>query len=131
MYSTVTNASETQPRFFFYGQDTYHPTSKLTVNLGVRYELIPPESVNAARQRRDLDPANGLMYVFGYSNAVSSHGIQTANYHDFAPRIGVAYQIDQKTVVRAGYGWSYDLGVFGSNFGHNVTQNPPVLDTRA
>ena len=53
------------------------------------------------------------------------------NWHNFAPRVGVAYQIDPKTVVRAGYGWSYDLGVFGSNFGHNVTQNPPVLSNQS
>ncbi len=70
---------------------------------------------------------NGLMYVFGVGG-VSSHGIQTMNWHEFAPRAGLAYQMDKKTVVRAGYGWSYNLGTFGSTFGHNVTQNPPVLD---
>src|SRR5262249_14146746 len=52
------------------------------------------------------------------------------NWHHFAPRVGVAYQFNPKTVIRAGYGWSYDLGVFGSNFGHNVTQNPPVLSNQ-
>ncbi len=128
--STSTNAQESQPRYFFYGQDTYHPTSKLSVNLGLRYELIPPESVNGAGNGATFSLSTGLLYVFG-DNQISSHGIQTANYHDFAPRIGVAYQIDQKTVVRAGYGWSYDLGVFGSNFGHNVTQNPPVLSNQS
>src|SRR5262249_40821903 len=45
----------------------------------------------------------------------------------FAPRVGVAYQVNAKTVVRLGYGRSYDMGVFGSNFGHAVTQNLPVL----
>jgi hypothetical protein len=129
--SSSTTASENQPRFFFYGQDSWHPNAKLTVNLGVRYELIPPEAVNAAGNGATFDIANGLMYVFGYGNSVSSHGIQTANYHDFAPRIGVAYQLNEKTVIRAGYGWSYDLGVFGSNFGHNVTQNPPVLSNQS
>ncbi len=124
--STSTNAQESQPRFFFYGQDTYHPTSKLTLNLGLRYEVIPPESVNGTGNGATYDLATAQMVVFGY-NQVSSHGIQTTNYKDFAPRIGIAYQLTPKTVIRAGYGWSYDLGVFGSNFGHNVTQNPPVL----
>jgi hypothetical protein len=73
-----------------------------------------------------LDLANGLMYVFG-EGGVSSHGIQTMNWHLLAPRAGIAYQIDKKTVIRSGYGWSYNLGTFGSTFGHNVTQNPPVL----
>jgi hypothetical protein len=43
------------------------------------------------------------------------------------PRLGVAYQLNPKTVIRAGYGRSFDLGVFGSIFGHVVTQNLPVL----
>lgn len=129
--SSSTNASESQPRLFFYGQDTWHPTAKWTLNLGVRYEFIPPESVNAAGNGATFNLANGLMYVFGYGSSVSAHGIQTPNYHDFAPRVGIAYQLNEKTVIRAGYGWSYDLGVFGSNFGHNVTQNPPVLSNQS
>jgi len=49
------------------------------------------------------------------------------NQVNFAPRLGVSYQVNAKTVVRAGYGRSYDTGVFGSIFGHAVTQNLPVL----
>ena len=45
----------------------------------------------------------------------------------FDPRIGLAYQMNDKTVIRAGYGRSFDTGVFGSIFGHVVTQNLPVL----
>ena len=43
------------------------------------------------------------------------------------PRLGVAYAYNDKTVIRPGYGRSFDLGVFGSTFGHVVTQNIPVL----
>ena len=39
----------------------------------------------------------------------------------------MTYQLDDKTVIRAGYGRSFDTGVFGSIFGHTVTQNLPVL----
>jgi hypothetical protein len=67
--------------------------------------------------------------VFGVGG-VSSHGIQDMNWHNFAPRFGFAYQLTPKTVIRGGYGWSYDIGVFGSTFGHNVTQNPPVLSNQ-
>ena len=42
----------------------------------------------------------------------------------------MTYQLDSKTVLRAGYGRSYDLGVFGSLFGHSVTQNLPVLSVQ-
>ena len=41
------------------------------------------------------------------------------------------YQLDPKTVIRAGYGRSFDTGVFGSIFGHVVTQNLPVLADQA
>ena len=49
------------------------------------------------------------------------------NHLNWAPRLGAAYQFDEKTVIRAGFGRSYDIGVFGSLFGHSVTQNLPVL----
>ena len=128
--STSTNAQESQPRLFWYAQDTWRATQKLTLNLGLRWELTYPESVNGAGNGATLNLSDGNMYVFGVGG-VSSHGIQTMNYHHFAPRVGVAYAFNPKTVIRAGYGWSYDLGVFGSNFGHNVTQNPPVLSNQS
>ena len=40
------------------------------------------------------------------------------NKINWAPRLGASYQINEKTVIRAGYGRSYDIGVFGSIFGH-------------
>jgi hypothetical protein len=124
--STSTNAQENQHRFFFYGQDEWHMTPKLTVTYGVRWDIVLPETVNAPGNGATLNLSNGLMYVFGIGG-VPNYGIQNAMWHDFAPRVGVAYQLDKKTVVRAGYGWAYDLGTFGTSFGHNVTQNPPVL----
>lgn len=128
--STSTNAQESQPRLFWYGQDEWRPTPKWTITAGLRWEMIFPESVNGPGNGATLDLNNGLMYVFGVGG-VSSHGIQTMNWHNFAPRAGFAYQLNQKTVVRGGYGWSYDLGTFGSTFGHNVTQNPPTLSNQS
>src|SRR5262245_64182499 len=49
------------------------------------------------------------------------------NSWNWAPRVGATYQLNEKTVIRSGYGRSYDIGVFGSLFGHTVTQNLPVL----
>ena len=51
----------------------------------------------------------------------------SSSFTHFAPRLGIAYQTNPKTVVRIGYGRRYDIGVFGSIFGHTVTQNLPVL----
>jgi len=49
------------------------------------------------------------------------------SFTDLAPRLGIAYEATPKTVVRMGYGRSFDIGVFGSIFGHTATQNLPVL----
>jgi hypothetical protein len=128
--STSTNAAERQKRFFWYAQDEWRPSAKLTISLGLRWEMIFPESVNGPGNGATLNLNDGLIYVFGVGG-VSSHGIQTMNWKNFAPRFGVAYQLNPKTVIRTGFGWGYDLGVFGSNFGHNVTQNAPVLSNQS
>jgi hypothetical protein len=128
--SSSTNAQERQRRFLWYGQDEWRPTPKWTITLGLRWEMIFPESVNGPGNGATLNLNNGLMYVFG-EGGVPLSGIQAENWRTYAPRAGIAYQLNQKTVVRAGYGWGYDLGVFGSTFGHNVTQNPPVLSQQS
>ena len=124
--STSTDAQERQKRFFWYGQDTFRITPKLQINYGLRWEMVFPETVNAAGNGAQLNLATGKIGVFGIGK-ISMHGYQEMNWRNFAPRLGVAYQLTQKTVVRAGYGWAYELGTFGSIFGHNVTQNIPVL----
>ncbi len=124
--SPTTDASESQKRLFWYVQDTWRITPKLQLNYGLRWEMIFPEKVNAPGNGGQLNLATGKIAVFGVGQ-VSDHGIQEMNWKNFAPRIGVTYQLNPKTVIRAGYGWSYSVGVFGTLFGHNVTQNLPVL----
>jgi len=127
--STTTNASEHQRRWFFYGQDSWRVTPKLTINYGLRWELVFPEQVNGAANGAQLDLSTGLINVFGIGN-VSVHGVQNMNWLNLAPRLGIAYQLNSKTVIRTGYGWAYELGTFGATFGHNVTQNPPILSSQ-
>jgi hypothetical protein len=124
--SSSTDAAERQKRFFWYVQDTWRATQKLTVNYGVRWEMIFPETVNAAGNGANLSLDDGLLHVFGIGNT-PNHGITDMQWKNFSPRLGIAYQINPSTVVRAGYGWAYSLGTFGTSFGHNVTQNIPVL----
>jgi hypothetical protein len=124
--STSTNAKEFQKRFFFYGQDTWRATPKLTVNFGTRYEYYSPESVNAAGNGALMDLDTGYLHVAGVGGNGNNMGWQAAR-NTWNPRLGLSYQLNDKTVVRAGYGRSFDLGVFGSIFGHVVTQNLPVL----
>jgi outer membrane receptor protein involved in Fe transport len=124
--STSTNAKEFQKRDFFYAQDTWRASNKLTLNLGLRYELYFPESVNGPGNGSLMDLYTGYLHVAGIGGVPSDMGWQKAT-NAYNPRIGLAYSATDKTVVRAGYGRSFDLGVFGSIFGHVVTQNLPVL----
>jgi outer membrane receptor protein involved in Fe transport len=124
--SVSTNAKEFQKREFFYGQDTWRATPKLTLNLGIRYELYFPEAVNGTANGSLMDLSTGYLHVAGIGGVPTDLGWGPAK-NAWNPRVGVAYQATDKTVVRAGYGRSFDLGVFGSIFGHVVTQNLPVL----
>ena len=125
--STSTNAKEFQKRTFFYAQDTWRATSKLTLNLGVRWELYFPEAVNGAGNGALMNLSDGYLHVAGIGGVPTDMGWNIDKKKQFEPRIGIAYQIDPKTVIRGGYGRSFDIGVFGSVFGHVVTQNLPVL----
>ena len=103
---------------------------KLTINYGLRWEIYFPETVNGKGNGgfANVDDlgGTGAIRVAGFGG-IDLHGNVDNKLNAFAPRLGFAYQLTPKTVVRAGYGRSYDIGVFGSNFGHTVTQNLPVL----
>jgi outer membrane receptor protein involved in Fe transport len=124
--STSVNAAERQHRMFYYGQDTWRITSKLTLNYGLRWEVYFPEYVNGKDKGGFTNIVQGIDRIAGEAGFGLNGSIDN-KWSYFAPRLGAAYQVNQKTVVRLGYGRSYDMGVFGSNFGHSVTQNLPVL----
>lgn len=123
--SSNTDARERQWRHFYYGQDTWRATRKLTVNYGLRLDVINPQTVNKAGNGGFLDLTTGEIRVAGVGGTPLNGGIE--NSLNPAPRLSVAYKVRDKFVVRAGYGRSFDIGVFGSLFGHTVTQNLPVL----
>ena len=124
--STSTNAAERQKRWFFYGQDSWRISPKFTMTYGLRWEIYFPETVNAKGNGGFANLDQGVTRVAGYGG-VGSNGNVNNTLKAFAPRLSFAYQFDPKTVVRLGYGRGFDIGVFGSNFGHVVTQNLPVL----
>ena len=61
--STSSNAKEFQKRDFFYVQDTWRATPKLTLNLGLRYEFYFPETINGPGNGALLDPNTGYLNV--------------------------------------------------------------------
>jgi outer membrane receptor protein involved in Fe transport len=123
--STVTDASETQNRWFFFGQDTWKVTRKLTLNYGLRWEIWRPQTVSGPGKGGFLD-TTGEVRIAGRDGVGLDLGVG-GTLKTLAPRVGIAYQVKPNTVIRGGYGRGYDIGIFGSIFGHNVTQNLPVL----
>jgi len=124
--TTELTSTETQERYFVYAQDTFRATKKLTVNYGLRWEFYTPEKVNGKDNGGFAVLPEGVIRVAG-EGGIGMNGNTANNWKDFAPRLGIAYELNPKTVVRMGYGRSFDMGVFGSLFGHTVTQNLPVL----
>jgi hypothetical protein len=93
--------------FAAFFQDDYRVTPKITVNLGVRYE-IGSVWVDANNRLGNFDPnsPNGFVQV---ANGISSP--YNGDHHDWSPRLGFAWDIsgNQKTVVRAGASLLYEF----------------------
>jgi outer membrane receptor protein involved in Fe transport len=89
-----------------YAQDTWQATRDLTVNYGVRWEFYPWPTRDVGGVSR-FDPADGNVYTGGVGDVPIDTGA-SAGSGQFLPRLGLAYRLGDKTVVRAGYGHSAD-----------------------
>ena len=103
-----------------YAQDDWKAMPNLTVNLGLRWEFDQPiYEVN--NKQANLNLQTGAIEYAGVDGA--SRALYDATYTQFQPRIGFAYQVKQRLVVRGGYGISSYLEGTGANL--RLTQNPP------
>jgi Carboxypeptidase regulatory-like domain len=106
-----------------YGQDTFKASERLTLNYGLRWEFYAPYT-EANNYESNYDVASGNILLAG--RGTNSRSLMNSRYDDFGPRIGFAYLLNPKTVVRGGY------GVFFSpeNDGREdfLTQNAPFAD---
>jgi hypothetical protein len=91
---------------FFFIQDRWTVTPKLTLSLGLRYELYPPATPRLKAGFSNYDPYANTLSIAGVGNVPMNLGI-TNHLNYLSPRLGVAYRLNEKTVIRAGSGVSY------------------------
>lgn len=93
-------------QFGFYARDRYQVTRNLTVNLGLRVERYPLMSRADSGIER-LDYTTMKIYLGGRGNVPQDAGISVKPLF-FVPRVGIAYRLGERTVIRAGYGMTID-----------------------
>jgi len=95
-----------QWEFFAFVGDKWQVSPKLTLDLGVRWEFYPPATPAFAGGFSNYNMNNNTLVLAGIGGNPSNLGMQT-RYKYFAPRVGAAYRLTEKTVIRAGFGTSY------------------------
>jgi hypothetical protein len=127
-----------------YGLDDIKVNSKLTLNLGLRYELFT--TIKEANNNQDTFNFNALSLIapsgqnrvltptLGTELAIQnngSRGLISPDLNNFAPRIGLAYQLANKLVLRSGYGIFYGGQENGPFSNPSPGFNPPFLSSEA
>jgi hypothetical protein len=109
-------------RFAAYLQDNWKVTSKLTVNLGMRYDIETPRTERYNRQSYVDPTAASPLQVPGMPNLKGALKFVTAenrynwgwDRNNWGPRFGFAYNVANKTVIRGGYGVFYQVTLRGA-----------------
>jgi hypothetical protein len=86
--------------------DTFRLTSRIALDLGLRYDVYSPVQTRRAGNNSFFDPATGTL-TFAGVGGVDASGNQDWDLNNVAPRIGIAIRPAERTVVRASYSMSY------------------------
>jgi carboxypeptidase family protein/TonB-dependent receptor-like protein len=130
-----------QPAYFLYIQDDFKVNNKLTLNLGLRYDGVAATkekygaqaSFNLATKTLDIvkgrnDPLPPNFYPEIPVNRNAPPGLVPTDRNNFGPRVGFAYNLTSKTVVRGGYGIFYSAYEAGPLSIPNPGNNPPFYE---
>ncbi len=109
---------------FMYLQDDFRASSRLTLNMGLRYEIATPQ-YEANNHLANFNPATASL-VQASSGSLFNRGQVNTQYSNLAPRFGFAYSATPETVLRGGYGITYTQ--FNREGGENLlAYNGPYI----
>ncbi|MDQ1473089.1 MAG: hypothetical protein QOJ99_4569 [Bryobacterales bacterium] len=106
-------------------QDDWKLTPRITLNLGLRYEFAPPVTEAKNHQANFIAAGSGSL-VYAKDGSLEDRTLVKVNTKNFAPRVGLAWSLNDKTVVRGGYGIYYLL-LQRNGSENQVALNPPYL----
>jgi hypothetical protein len=104
---SVISGSWRETELFTYGQDKWQPTSKLTLDVGLRWEFYFPPTPQHSGGFSNFDPTTNTLVLAGIGGNPLNLGRNTY-YHYLAPRFGLAYRFTDKFVLRGGFATSYE-----------------------
>lgn len=90
-----------------YFRDRWQVNRRLTLNLGARYEYYPLVTRGDGRGVERWDPATNLVTIGGVGKIPTNNGITTSKKL-IAPRVGFAFRLNDNTVIRSGYGITFN-----------------------
>jgi hypothetical protein len=102
-----------EEQYAFYMRDRWRTTGKLTVDLGLRWELYPNRRRSLGMGIESYDPTTNEALIGGKGGIPRDNGVGWSKKL-FAPRLGLAYQLDDATVIRTGYGITYHSHPWGA-----------------
>jgi carboxypeptidase family protein len=126
--------TEKRPEYSLYVQDDFRATNRLTLNLGLRWDVYVPW-IEVDDRQSNFDETTGKFVVASDDAVINGvkvgRYLQTYSKRDFGPRFGFAYDLtgNGKTLVRGGFGlfWNFTPGGTSSS----KAQNPPFLQATA
>ena len=126
--------TEKRPEFSIYVQDDWRASNKLTLNLGLRWDVYPPW-LEVDNRQSNFDETTGLFVIASDDAEIAGEHVgrrlQTYSKGNLGPRFGLAYDLtgDGRTVVRGGFGvfWNFTPGGTSSS----KAQNQPFLQSLA
>jgi hypothetical protein len=105
------------PYWGTFAQDSWKATRRLTINIGLRWDVSVPMTEMHGRMSfidlATLNPAAGnrqgaLVFYGSGPGQLGTNKIWNTDWHQFGPRVGIAYSVGEKTVIRSGYGMFFE-----------------------